>query len=166
MAEPIEMQLEKAINLELYVSELYMLYYRKFPEDSTFWWQLAIEEQNHAALLKTVWQMNRAELKIPGELLGAGIEELELSIQSVRQAIHEIESHPDRNRAFHFAYLTEVGAGEYHFNAFMKYSAESRLTDVFRRLNGADTDHAKRIVKYMKDHRIPMPDQSDAGLRP
>ena len=36
----------------------------------------------------------------------------------------------------------------------MKDAPESRITEVFRNLNGADVDHAMRIRKYMEAHQI------------
>ena len=45
--------LDEAIKLELNVSDLYLVFHEKIPEDSKFWWQLLLEEKNHATLLKT-----------------------------------------------------------------------------------------------------------------
>jgi len=45
--------LEEAILLELHVSKLYLLFSKLFPEDADFWWQICLEEKNHAALLKS-----------------------------------------------------------------------------------------------------------------
>ena len=156
--------LEEAIKLELYVSDLYMVFYRKFPEDSDFWWKLAIEEQNHAALLKTVRKMNNARLNVPEGIVPPAIEMLVQSNEKLIAAIEDFEHHPDRNRAFRFAFMVEHSAGELHYEEFMKYSNESRLTAVFRKLNGDDIDHAARIRKYMTEHHIPVDDLSDAGL--
>jgi len=147
--------IEEAIKLELNVSELYMLFYRKLPEDSQFWWQLAIEEQNHAALLKTVRQMNKSDLQIPREILPAGQKELVQANHKLEQAIVEFETHPDRTSAFQFAFEVENSAGELHYDSFMKFGAESRLTTVFRKLNGDDVSHADRIRQYMIEHQIP-----------
>jgi ferritin len=156
--------IEEAIKVELYASDLYMLFYRKFPEDAQFWWQLAMEEQNHAALLKTVRQMNSVELKIPPEILPASIQELIQSNNRLKEAIKDFEERPDREKAFHFAYLTEHSAGELHYDTFMKHAVESKLASVFIKLNGEDINHAKRIEEYMTEHDIPLPDLSDAGL--
>lgn len=156
--------IEEAIRVELYASDLYMLFYRKFPEDSQFWWQLAMEEQNHAALLKTVRQMNSVELKIPPEILPESVDELVQANLRLKEAIREFEEKPDRYRAFQFAYLTEHSAGELHYDNFMQHAMESKLSAVFRKLNGEDINHAKRIEEYMTEHNIPIPDLSDTGL--
>ncbi len=147
--------IEEAIKLELYISDLYMVFYRKFPEDAEFWWQLAMEEQNHAALLKTVRQMNNMALKIPSEIIPSDLDLLVHSNNRIIDAIKDFEVRPDRTRAFQFAFLVEHSAGEIHFESFMKYAKKSKLTEVFRNLNGDDINHAERIKQYMMDHQIP-----------
>ena len=155
MNDEFSLLIEEAIKLELYVSELYLVFYRKFPDDAEFWWQLAIEEQNHAALLKTVRQMNHTHLKIPEDIVPASLAELADSNKMLQDAIEEFEAHPDRTRAFQVAFKIEHSAGELHYDSFMKYATESRLTTVFRKLNGDDINHAGRIQQYMINHNIP-----------
>ena len=43
----------EAIQLELNVAKLYMTFQTIFPQDDEFWWDLVIEEQNHASLLRS-----------------------------------------------------------------------------------------------------------------
>lgn len=155
MKDEFSLLIEEAIKLELYISDLYMLFYRQFPEDAKFWWQLAIEEQNHAALLKTVRQMNDSHLNIPPDIIPANHIELADSNKILQEAIAEFEAQPDRNKAFQFAFKMEQAAGELHYDNFMRYASESRLTAVFRKLNGEDINHAERLRKYMTDYNIP-----------
>jgi hypothetical protein len=159
-----EKLIDEAIRLELYVGELYLLFYRLFPEDATFWWQIAIEEENHAALLKTVKQMDSIHVDLPKDLLPAGIEELRNSNRLILQALEDFEERPDRNRAFHLAHRIENSAGELHYNLFMKEAPPSTVTDMFKRLNGHDVDHAQRIIQYMAENNIPQAEPSDTGL--
>ena len=164
MEENFGMLIEEAIKLELYVSDLYLLFSRKFHEDAEFWWQIAIEEQNHAALLKTVLQMKSVDVEVPTEIVPPGLDQLVQSNERLIKAIKAFEENPDRIRAFQFAYGVEHSAGELHYENFMKYAKESKLNDVFRRLNGDDINHAERIQQYMIDHGIPRTHQSNAGL--
>lgn len=155
MQEVFSELIEEAIKLELNVSDLYMLFYRQFPDDSQFWWKLSIEEQNHAALLKTVRLMNNTALEIPRDIVPAGLDELLVSNKRLEDAIDEFKAHPDRTRAFQFAYLVEHSAGELHYESFMNHGNESKLTEVLRKLNRDDINHAERIRQYMADHHIP-----------
>ena len=150
--------LEEAIFLELNVGELYLLFYRLFPEDAEFWWTLAIEEENHAALLKTVRQMDQLNVAIPPDLFPESLQDLQAANRMIRQAILDFEKNPDRTAAFRAAYLLETSAGEYHYDAFMKHATDSRVTSIFKHLNGDDVDHANRIREYMENRHSPMDD--------
>ena len=147
--------IDEAIHMELNIGELYLLFYRQFPDESQFWWELVIEEENHAALLKTVKQMGSADVDIPRDMLPEGLEELIKSNLVIQKAYEDFKNNPDRDRAFRFAYRIETSAGELHYNAFMKNAPDSTVTDIFKRLNGDDVDHAERIRQYMIKHQIP-----------
>ena len=163
MNEELNHLIEEAIELEQRVADLYMLFYRIFPQDSRFWWRLSMEEQNHAALLKTASQMNDTRIKIPEDILPAQLEELKRINQLLQSSMKEMESTPDRTRAFHLAYTIENSAGERHYDTFMKQGTRSPVSEVFRKLNGEDIDHAARILQYMKEHRIELPDDQRVG---
>jgi hypothetical protein len=49
---------DESINIEFNISELYLIFHRAFSEHEDFWWQLALEEKNHAGLIKTAKQQN------------------------------------------------------------------------------------------------------------
>ena len=73
--EHIRELLQVSIHLELQVSELYLLYHETFQQDKDFWWKMALEEKNHAALLKS----GRLYLEMgmfPAELIHGKIEVL------------------------------------------------------------------------------------------
>jgi len=151
MKDEFNTLIEKAIQLELNVAELYIHFYRLFPSDATFWWELAIEEKNHAALLKTLQQMNNAYVEIPDEIYPAGKEALEESNQKISAAIREFDKNPDRTRAFHAACEIENSAGEIHYDSFAKSISNSQVATIFKKLNGDDIDHAARIKNYMSE---------------
>ena len=79
--------IEEAIRLELNIAELYMLFYRQFDQDAQFWWQLVIEEENHAALLKTVQQMELTKIDTPRDLFPERVGELEKVNLAIREAL-------------------------------------------------------------------------------
>jgi hypothetical protein len=145
---------EEAIRLELCVAELYLLFHHKYPEDATFWWELALEEENHAALLRTARQMSESMVQVPADLLLDNLEELRQSIRFVEKAKEEARQGLSREQAFNFALHVENLAGEFHYNSFMKKAPETPVTAIFKKLNGMDTDHAQRIREYMDRHQI------------
>jgi len=52
--------LEASIQLELNLAKLYTLFNDLFEEDEEFWWQLAMEERGHAALLQQEKKIRRS----------------------------------------------------------------------------------------------------------
>jgi hypothetical protein len=150
--------IDEAIHMELHIGDLYLLFSNQFPEESDFWGKLAKEEENHATLLCTLKQMGDADVEIPKGLLPDTIEELIKSNLEIQKAYEAFEKKPDRTRAFQFALRIENCAGEMHYNTFMTVAPPSPLTDIFRKLNGDDVDHASRINEYMLKHRIPKED--------
>ena len=149
MKEEFKKLIEKAIELEFNVADLYVQFYHLFPSDAAFWWQLAIEEKNHAALLKTVQQMNDSHVEIPPDFYPAGIYALEESNRKISDAILDIKKNPDRHRALRTAYELENSAGEIHYESFANSTSSSRVAKIFQKLNGGDINHAQRIRDYM-----------------
>ncbi len=154
MSQNFNLLIQQAIQLELNVGELYLLFHRLLPEDSEFWWELAIEEENHAALLKTAELMKNAQVDIPEDLLPPGISDLMKSNQMIIQAREEFKKKPDRIRAFQLALEIEISAGESHYDKFMQGASDSPITKIFKKLNRDDVDHAERIRQYMLEHQI------------
>jgi hypothetical protein len=152
MYQNFDQLIHEAIQLELNIAKLYLLFHQLIPEDSTFWWQLVIEEENHAALLKTIEQMETSMVDIPEGIMPNGLAELQESNQRILKAMEDFENRPNRAEAFQMAYKIEISAGESHYNDFMKNGQESRLMEIFRILNRDDLDHARRILEYKKEH--------------
>jgi hypothetical protein len=152
MYQNFDQLIKEAIQLELNIAKLYLLFHQQLPEDSTFWWELVIEEENHAALLKTVEQMETSMVDIPEGIMPNGLAELQESNQRILKAMEDFENRPNRAEAFQMAYKIEISAGESHYNDFMKNGQESRLMEIFRILNRDDLDHARRILEYKKEH--------------
>jgi hypothetical protein len=164
-ADDLNAVIEEAILLELNVADLYLLFYRQFPEDSQFWWQLAIEEKNHAALLRTLSQMRDSRIPVAEELLPTQIQELRRVNLRLQETIVDMEvAPPERARAFQLAYAIENSAGELHYEKFIRNQTSGPVSAVFKKLNGEDINHANRICQYMSQHQIEPGSQSEDGL--
>lgn len=148
--EEVVKLLDCAISLELKISELYLVYKELLPEYTGFWWQMVIEEKNHAALLETVKSFIKMNVSIPEELHSYKIDDLEKVSGRVDQLIKEIRANPSNELAFKSAYNLELSTGELHYQLFMQKDDDSKLSSIFRRLNKEDKDHASRIRSYMK----------------
>ena len=147
----------ESIKLELRVSELYKLFSNALPLDASFWKRLAMEEENHANLLKAGRDRFGPLGKFPMEMLASSMDEL----ISTSEAIEEIISRckdiaPSRVDAFNIALKLEQSAGELHFLKFMEKDSGSELDKIFQRLNRGDKDHEIKIREYMNSHGIKM----------
>ena len=149
MMSDIEKYLNQAIELELNISDLYLLFYSLFPQDSNFWWALSIEEKNHAALLKNLKQLYDVSHKVPDEVNPQNINEIESINKAIKSGLLSFKEHPERKKAFEYALTLEQSAGEAHYQKFAENENLPPIFEVFRQLNMDDKNHATRIRNYM-----------------
>ena len=155
--ENITTLIEESINLELNVAELYLLFNNLFPEDEDFWWELSMEEKNHAALLRSGKESFLPVDKFPLDLIENRLQVLVDANSEISSLIKKYEVNPpSRAEAFRAAFNIENSAGEIHFERFMNKKAELKIDHIFQQLNKDDKDHANRINSYMKRKSIPL----------
>ena len=146
--------IDESIRLEGHLAELYQQFAIWFPDDDHFWLTLAMEEKNHAAMLRSGKESFLDQGIFPTDLLGpfSGMKQVN---QRISEFIQQGKlNKPTRTRVFNTAYRLEVSAGEYHFQVFANKPFHSDMEKVFKQLIGYDKDHAQRILQYMKQHDI------------
>ena len=149
--------IDESIKLELNVSDLYLLFFKLFPEDSDFWWKLVLEEKNHAALIRSGKEYFEPLKKFPRDLLANSLQKVKDTNRNLKSMIKKLESAaPLRQEAFNIALKLETSAGELHFQNFMNKEESLKIDDIFKQLNKDDKDHAMRISSYMEKHDIPL----------
>lgn len=136
--------LDEAIKIELGISELYQLFSDKILPDRDFWWKLALEEVNHASILKAGKDMLSMG-KFPKEIIPDSFEDLVLANIEILESQKRFKDNPDRIKAFELAYEIEISTGEVHYQKYMESTENGSLRKIFRQLNKDDIDHAKRI---------------------
>ena len=139
--------IEEAIELELNMAKLYGTFSEYLNNDRAFWFRIAIEEKNHAALLKTGKDFIRFD-KFPLGFLPDNLELMKISNRKAKEAIKNFLQNPDREEAFNLALEMEKTAGEIHFQLFMEKEAKDSIGDIFQKLNQADKDHEKRCHEF------------------
>ena len=145
---------EEAMQLEYNVSKLYMIFRDAHPEDQDFWWQLVIEEGNHAALIKSGRDYFMPVGVFPEGMFPA-MEEMEKANKQLESLLKKYTAAPpSREVAFNVALKTEMSAGELHFQHTMAKPADSKVLELFQKLNQDDKDHAKRIRAYMEENQM------------
>ena len=147
--------LRRSVEMELLVGDLYLIFHENFPEDAAFWWKLTLEENHHAALLKSGMEYFHAIDKFPEDLLPdslEGIKNTNAKLQAMVERYRLVP--PSRERAFNVAYIIETSAGELHFQTFFDKEELGKGGELFRKLNRDDIDHARRIREYMEQNGI------------
>ena len=154
MSNDITELAEESISLELNVSNIYSLFYNYFADDANLWWQLALEEKDHADLIKHGIEKFEPIEEFPHEILCGSLQDLKSTNKKLRSLLKQFKDiPPSRELAFNTALEIETSAGELHFQNFMDKETNSTINELFQFLNRQDKDHAKRIRSYMKKTR-------------
>ena len=149
--------IEEAIQLEFNVAEIYLSFHHRFPEDAGFWWKIALEEKNHAALLRSGEQNFLDAGMFPSKLVSASLETLTNVNNELKNILKQEggETPPSRAAAFNLAIRLEESAGEVHFQHAMQQAENpSDAIKLFQSLNEMDKNHADRMRSYMRINGI------------
>ena len=157
MDEKLSQIIDLAIELEMVVADLYMLFHEKFPEDADFWLKLFTEEKEHASLLMWSRDLLESTGEFPEEIVPSDTTPLIGAIHKVKNCISNFSTgKPTRKAAFMAAIKIEESAGEIHFQQAMGKKADSTYLETLQKLNLDDRDHAQRIRTYMHE-KLPKP---------
>ncbi|GJQ58687.1 MAG: rubrerythrin family protein [Candidatus Scalindua sp. AMX11] len=141
---------DESIRLELYVADIYMIFYKIFPEDSVFWWKLVLEEKHHAALIESI-----KNTVFSNELFDTSFQVLLITNNKLASLINEYNQNPpSRESAFNTALEIEQSTGELHVQLVMEKSAGTIAVKIFQELNSDNKDHLNRIRSYMATNGI------------
>lgn len=156
MSDDLHKLIEESTQMELNVAQVYLGFHHRFSEDANFWWKIAIEEENHAALLLSGKRYFLDAGMFPSELVETSLATLKsLNNELERMISEEGESPLSRTAAFNLALRLEESAGEIHFqHAMHETEHPSEAIKLFQSLNEADVDHADRIRSYMHRNNI------------
>ena len=152
MSDDLQQLIEESTRVELNVAKVYLGFHRRFHEDANFWWKIALEEENHAALLLSGELYFLDAGMFPAELVETSLATLKDLNRELEHIISDMEKHPlSRTAAFNLAIKLEESAGEIHFqHAMHEIEHPSESIKLFQSLNEADVDHADRIRNYMR----------------
>ncbi|MBU1170828.1 MAG: rubrerythrin family protein [Proteobacteria bacterium] len=147
--------INEAIVHELIIADLYMIFYRIFPEDSDFWWALLMEEKNHAALIEGL-RLSLTDIEdFPMNVIYEHHGMLVRMNKKIRELIQIYTSHPpSRDEAFRVALETELSPAENHFQSIMSNTYPDEMVKIVQQINRNDKNHALRIQIYMNEKGI------------
>ena len=138
------------IELEQNASRLYLTFSSLIQEDYNFWWRLANEEMNHAALLKT--SIEFAKLNELPHITTDDLDEVKKLNKQFDGIIEDFRKNPNRQRSFEIALEIENSAGESHYQEFMDVKSDNKVVQILQQLNKEDDNHYNRIKKYYGDN--------------
>jgi len=147
--------IKESIELELNAAGLYALFHFAFPDDAAFWWQLHLEERNHASLLRSIKDTFLPISVYPEGLILPSLQQLIKTNERLQNLLAEFRKMPPaRDEAFHIALEIETSAGEIHFQKFAEQQHENKIDQVFSKLVREDKNHLQRIQQYMLNRNI------------
>lgn len=143
--------LDESIKLELQVSDLYLVFHEAYPEDTEFWWDLMLEEKNHAALLRSIKGMSQQLDEFPQSIFAPVLKDLKDTNHQISELIKRCRKYPPtRKKALKIALKLENTAGELHYQHFMDDDHDQSISEIFKQLNGDDKDHAQKIKTHLE----------------
>lgn len=155
MKEPLIELMNESIKLEFHLADLYLIFSKALPGDCAFWYQLHMEEINHASIIQSAREAWLSGRNPPLEILCPNVEELIELNKKVASLLEQYrENHPSRETAFNLALDLEESPGEAHLQNAMDQPPSSPLMELFQMLNGDGKKHASRIRTYMRDKGI------------
>jgi len=151
--------IDESIKLELNISKIYSIFYKIFPKHRDFWWEMEMEEMNHAALLRSIKHHYQPIEKIPDDLLPKEMNDLKKSNTQIEALLDKFNTErPTDIEAFNLALKLEQSVGEIHYQNFMSNNSNNdendKISEIFKKLNGDDMDHSDRISNYMEKNGI------------
>ena len=126
---------------------MYFLFSQTLINDRQFWWELSIEEKNHSSLIeseKLFYKVNA----FPEGLFDTDLEELVKINKTFSTKIELFKHNQTKENAFAIALEMENLAIEMNFQKLVENDSMDRAISLFKQLNRADKDHAKRILEY------------------
>jgi len=150
MSDQTIRMLEKYSEHELKVSELYTLYSDLFPEDRSFWFNMALEEKNHASLIKSSTLYVKLGM-LPKQMIYDCIENAENTIVEMSGRIEQyLALTPPKCEAYRFALLVERSPCEAHFKDAMLTPSDDKVMQILQKICRMDAFHFTRVDSMME----------------
>lgn len=139
---------EELIKLELNVADLYLLFSNNLENYKGFWYKLAIEEFNHASILKTALEFYESDLNVLEYFIN---DKISNNIKNTNKNFDKYKLDFLNNKtienAKNIALIIESSDSEINYNKIMINNQNNEILNVLKKLNKDDHDHYERILK-------------------
>jgi rubrerythrin len=150
-------RLYACIEVEKTVSEIYRRFAELFPTEKAFWEQLALEEENHVAILM-VGRIYHRKGELPDYVVPP-------SLPLVGAAFHDVKKMKDKamegtitlEEASRMALEAEENIVESYFQEVMTKETDSKVLSSLKRLMHDTELHVKKISQFMDEKGFKKP---------
>ncbi len=151
----IQRIVDEAIRFERNLSSLYLQFLEAFPEVEDLWWELSVDEQQHASLLDAGQKLFHDEFA--REVVSADLDGLRRSNEDLESTIQRIGKEPlDRGEAFQMALRFECDENEATLFDLLEIEPSDPAKTLVNSLQHADSEHVQKIRDYAASKRIAM----------
>lgn len=138
-----------AVAVERRIAELYREFSTKVQVHRDFWWELSLEEENHASILRSLLvapPLLRGSERIvePDCKRSGGLERLDELLRDVatRSTLKPAD-------ALRMGINCEDLSIEKTFQSFVTETSRTKAQEILQRLNGEDLHHARRMQELL-----------------
>lgn len=139
---------EELIKLELNVADLYLLFSNNLENYKGVWYKLAIEEFNHASILKTALEFYESDLNVLEYFIN---DQISNNIKNTNKNFDKYKLDFLNNKTIEnakkIALIIESSDSEINYNKIMINNQNNEILNVLKKLNKDDHDHYERILK-------------------
>lgn len=141
--------IDETVRLGGITSRLYMSFHSIFPADAVFWWELALQEKQHAALLDS-WRQCFLETRLrTAEIVESLLFVMEKNnrLEQILDSVNELFL--SRAEALSFALELEESTESLHFHKDIAVKLKPQFPGRYKGLQNGDRKHSRVIQKYM-----------------
>jgi bacterioferritin (cytochrome b1) len=148
MADPLSERLKACIAVESNVAEIYHTFRKMFPEARDFWHQLAMEEENHAAILAVGEGFHRVG-KLPDYFVPDSLPLINQSLTFIKEVQRRIEEEDiSLKEALELSLQLERTMEESYLYEIITKETDSKMISKLQKLAVDTGSHIKQIEDY------------------
>lgn len=141
--------------MEETAAQIYHTLRKMFPEDRSFWHDMALEEENHASVL-TLGKRFHSIGKSPGSIVPESERDVRFSLDLAKAIKKKINGGISQQEALELALNLEEAMAEKYFNEAMNAKADSKIMSVLKKMAIYSEAHMGRLKEFMGKKGIPM----------
>jgi hypothetical protein len=143
-------RLKACIAIELGVADIYRAFTEMLPEAKEFWYELAMEEENHASILVIGSKYNEIG-KLPDYIVPDSLPNMKTTLELVRDIDAKIKSErPSLKTALDMALLLEKTMEESYMPEVLSKETDSEVASRLKKLLADTRKHKVKVAEYMK----------------